>query len=175
MEPRKDESKAKKFEGLPRDFCQLAEVTFLENFTTALKGKSLKLSGRIYPSEIIVRLSLGKPKEVRADNINVSVDHDKEKNDAMDQIHLAVDILATSLQEFLDKEDEEGLEKPKEWHAFQVENQEVFIMFDSLNDELEAKADELLGEDFDPEAIDEEELGAEFFNKGNSDDNGSVH
>tara|TARA_B100001248_G_scaffold262141_1_gene256308 strand:- start:1534 stop:2031 length:498 start_codon:yes stop_codon:yes gene_type:complete len=163
MQTRKEASSGKKFEVIPPDFCALTEKTILETFAALLRNHSVKISGRIYPEEIVVRLSIFEGDSIRPENISVSLDHDMEKENAMEQIHLGIDVIASALQESMGEED---MEKPLDWHAFEVEGQDVFIMFDRIHDDLEKQADELLGDS--EENIDEEEIGADFFNQKNT-------
>src|SRR5690606_8882432 len=108
MRPRNELSFTKQYQPLPKDFCDLAEVTFKETFGESMGPKSLKITGRIYPQEIIVRLSIGGSSDLKKHNFSVSVNHDMESSTAFDQMHLGLDILASFLDDFLlaQKQDE---------------------------------------------------------------------
>lgn len=166
MKPRKEESKTKKFQPLPKDFCDLAETTFKEAFQDKLGASRIQITGRIYPDEIITRLSLGSTKSIKMHNFSVSVDHDQMASNALDQMHLGIDILASFLDDYLDANAAgEELDMPEDWHGYDVEGQQIYLIYDSINDSLEAQANELLGVQEDEELIDAEELGSEFLSQ----------
>lgn len=166
MKPRKDESLAKKYQPLPKDFCELAEATFKEAFESQLAGRKLDISGRLYPGEIVVRLSLGSKKDLKNHNFSVSVDHTQENSNALEQMHLGIDILASFLEDFLQAQaDKEELDLPMDWHVYEVEGQQIYLIYDTVNDNLEAQANELLGISENEELLDDDEFGSDFLNQ----------
>ncbi|MCB0347442.1 MAG: hypothetical protein KDD37_01335 [Bdellovibrionales bacterium] len=164
MKPRKEQSIAKKFQPLPKDFCDLAIETFKDAFKDKMQGYGLEINGRLYPEEIIVRLSLAKKSELKQHNFSVSVDHTQDMSNALDQMHLGIDILASFLEDYLEATAAgEDLDVPLDWHGYEVEGQQIYLVYDSDNDDLEKKANELLGITEDVELVDEDELGQDFF------------
>jgi hypothetical protein len=144
----------------------LAETTFKEAFQKQLGGVKLNISGRLYPAEIIVRLSIGNKINLKKHNFSVSVDHIQENFNALEQMHLGIDILASFLEDFLQAEDEkEEIDLPLDWHDYDVEGQKIYLIYDTVNDDLEAEANALLGISEDTELVDEDELGADFLSQ----------
>ena len=141
MNPRKKESK--KWSPIPAELSKQIQMVFEENFKTQLKGKSLKVEGRIYPTEILMRIGINSIGELRFNNFEVSVDHSTEKQNTIKQIHLAVDVIASLVFEYF--ENDEQHEIPLVWHEFPFENTQVWLQYSSTNADLEAEADKLLG------------------------------
>ncbi len=102
MNPRKKESK--KWSPVPPELSKQIKAVFEENFKTQLDGKALTVEGRIYPTEIIMRIGINRKGELRFNNFEVSVDHSIKEQNTISQIHVAVD------DEYLLKETEEDLE-----------------------------------------------------------------
>src|SRR4051812_43570728 len=103
MIPRKKESK--KWTDLPKDFSSQIKTVFEQNFKTQLDGKKLLVEGRIYPSEILLRVGINRPGELRYQNFEVSLDHSKIKQDVIAQIHIAVDAIASLMVEYFENEE----------------------------------------------------------------------
>lgn len=166
MKPRKEQSIAKQFQPLPKDFCDLAEGTFKDAFKDKMQDFGLQINGRLYPEEIVVRLSLAKKSDLKQHNFSVSVDHTQEMSNALDQMHLGIDILASFLEDYLEANAAgEELDVPLDWHNYEVEGQQIYLIYDSDNDSLETKANELLGITEETELVDEDELGQDFFSE----------
>lgn len=143
MNPRKKESK--KWTTLPPELTKQIKLVFEENFASQLEGKTLKVEGRIYPTEIMMRIGINTKGELRYQNFEVSVDHSQEKQDTIAKINLAVDAIASLIADFLNSGDE--FEPPLIWHEYPFEKHKIWLQFTSVNSELEAQANNLLGVD----------------------------
>ena len=141
MNPRKKESK--KWTKLPTDFSIQVKTVFEQNFKPHLEGKKLTVEGRIYPSEIVLRVGINRKGELRYHNFEVSLDHSKEKQDAISQIHIGVDAIASLMVDYFDQEEEH--EMPLVWQEYPFEKQTIWLQYTSENSTLEAEANKLLG------------------------------
>ncbi|MBC7420702.1 MAG: hypothetical protein H7328_08235 [Bdellovibrio sp.] len=141
MIPRKKESK--KWTDLPKEFSTQIKTVFEGNFKTQLDGKKLLVQGRIYQNEILLRVGINRPGELRYQNFEVSLDHSKIKQDAISQIHIAVDAIASLMVEYF--ENEEGHEMPFVWQEYPFEKQKLWLQYSSVNPDLEEEANRLLG------------------------------
>lgn len=141
MKPHKKESK--KWSPLPPELLKQIQAVFDENFKTHLDGKVLKVEGRIYPSEVLMRIGINRKGELRFHNFEVSVDHDSKKQNTILQIQLAVDAIASLMMDYF--ENNEDQEMPFVWQEYPFEKQKVWLQYSSTNPDLEAEANKLLG------------------------------
>ncbi len=141
MIPRKKESK--KWTSLPTEFSNQIKTVFEQNFKAHLTSKKLQVEGRIYPTEIVLRVGINAKGELRYKNFEVSLDHSKEKQDAIAQIHIGVDAIASLMVEYFENEEEH--EMPFVWQEYPFEKQKIWLQYTSENPDLEAEANKLLG------------------------------
>ena len=141
MKPRKKDSK--KWSQLPPELTKQIQAVFDENFKTQLDGKILKVEGRIYPAEVLMRVGINRKGELRYQNFEVSVEHDAKKQNTVLQIQLAVDAIASLMMDYF--ENDEDFEMPYLWQEYPFEKQKVWLQYSSTNTDLEREADRLLG------------------------------
>ncbi len=141
MNPRKKESK--KWTKLPADFANQIKTVFEQNFKPHLQGKKLTVEGRIYPSEIVLRVGINQKGELRFNNFEVSLDHSKEQQNAIAQIHIGVDAVASLMVDYFENEEEH--EMPLIWQKYPFDKQTIWLQYSSENSDLEAEANKLLG------------------------------
>lgn len=141
MIPRKKESK--KWSTIPTELSKQIKIVFEENFKPHLEGKTLKVEGRIYPTEILMRIGINAKGELRYQNFEVSIDHAPEKQNTIQMITTAVDAIASLMVDYFDQEEEH--EMPYIWQEYPFENQKLWLQFSSTNSDLEAEANRLLG------------------------------
>ena len=100
--------------------------------------------GRIYPTEIVLRLGLTAPKGyLRQDNFEASLQYDPEKEKALEQIHLLVDFLAEMWAAFFeDAPETEDL--PRAWNEQIFEKKSIYLRYSTENSDLEKQANALL-------------------------------
>ena len=141
MNPRKKESK--KWSELPPELTLQIKQVFEDNFRDNLNGAVLHVEGRIYPTEILMRIGIQKKGELRRQNFEVSVDHSAQAQNTISQIHLTIDAIASLVHEYF--ENNEQHELPYSWQEFPFEKQKIWLQFSSTNPDLEAEANKLLG------------------------------
>lgn len=141
MSPRKKESK--KWSKIPSELVKQIQTVFVENFKSQLSGKTLKIDGRIYPTEILMRVGINRNGELRYQNFDVSLDHSADKQNTIQQIHLAVDVIASLIYEYFENNEEHEI--PFTWQEYPFEKQNVWLQSNSENPDLESEANKLLG------------------------------
>ena len=141
MNPRKKESK--KWSNLPPEFSNQIKTVFEDNFSKYLSEKTIKVQGRIYPTEVLLRIGIHRKGELRFHNFEVSLDHSAVLQNTIPQIHLAVDAIASLMIEFF--ENEETHELPYLWREMPFEKQKIWVQFTTENPDLELEANKLLG------------------------------
>ena len=153
MEPRLKTSK--KWTPLPSELVEQIESLFTENFAEQSSGGRFLFEGRIYPGELLLRLGYLPQSALRQNNFELSIDYNSQRENLMNLIHMAVDATASLFADWL--EDEEN--KPStNWQEFSVQNKKIYARYSTLNTELEAEADRILGEDKSSLVVDEDEL-----------------
>lgn len=150
LEPRKKDSI--KWTTLPPDFSAQIKAVFEENFKEYLKNKTLKVEGRIYPSEIILRIGIQEKGRLKNENFEVSLDHSPSKQNTIPMIHLSVDAIASLMIEYFEKQTEAhetdseiDMDLPYLWKEIPFEKETIWFQFTTENPDLEAEADKLLG------------------------------
>ena len=164
MVPRKEESKSKKYSSLPGDFNELIKQSLNDSEVATLwKGKTLNVSGRIYPEELILKVGLNAEGEIRFQNFSASLDFDGESKNLIEKTQIAMEAISSMMEQFLSSTEE--MDMPEDWHSYKFDKEEIYMMFSTENDDLEAKANALLGEDFSDETteVDNDYLGLDFF------------
>ena len=141
MNPRKKESK--KWSAIPAEFSDQIKTVFEQNFQNFLKDLSIKVQGRIYPTEIVLRVGLHKKGELRHRNFEVSLDHSSVQQNTIQKIHLAVDAIGSLMVEYF--EADEAVDLPYVWREVPFEKEAVYFQFTTENPDLEEEANKLLG------------------------------
>lgn len=140
---------SKKWTAFPPEYTVQIETVFKENFAAQLKGSQLKVEGRIYPEEILLRVGFHRQGELRQANFEVSMEHSPTEQDALERIHNCVDAAASMMMDFFENEDSDDF--PRSWKEFPFQNKKLYLQFTTENSDLEKEADRLLG-------LDEEQL-----------------
>ncbi len=156
MHPRKKESK--KWSPIPTEFANQIKTVFEQNFGNYLNDKSIQVQGRIFPSEIVLRVGLHRKGELRHSNFEVSLDHSAAAQDTIAKIHLAVDAIGSLMIEFF--EADEAADLPYLWREVPFEKEQVWLQFTTENPDLEEEANKILGVKPDS-LINEDEMSEE--------------
>ncbi len=144
MKPRLATSK--KWTPLPGELVDQIREIFHEGFEEQAKGGKILVEGRIYPGELMLRVGFVEKGRLKQANFEVSLDFNAAKQNAMEQIHFAVDCAASMLEDFFEKEGD--LEEfPISWKSFDISGRKVFLQVSTENSELESAADKILGKD----------------------------
>lgn len=134
----------KKWTEFPADLNKSIKDIFKQNFAQSLgENTEVKVQGRVYSQEILLRVGLQKKGELRNTNFEVSLDHGNEESKVLETISIAVDAVASLMMDYF--ENNEDLELPFTWTEFPFNGKKVWLQYSSTNPDLEAEANKLLG------------------------------
>jgi len=145
MEPRLKTSK--KWTSFPAELTeQIREVVevFFADYEVG-NGKFV-VEGEIYPEEVLLRVGINRPGQLRQDNFEASLQYDSQKDKALDLVHVMTDFLGEAWINFLEDEPEQE-ELPRQWQKNHFENREIYLKYTTNNSDLEAQANALLDAD----------------------------
>lgn len=172
MEHRKEQKATVKSSPLPSDFLKLVSEIFSNNFEAGLKSlKKIKpapahfeASGRIYPDEIVLSVTLVHEGQIASTTVYASADFDPKASSPTIQelLERAVDAAGSVFADLfsekpgrLEQLADESLaaleEVPFEWTALEVGKRTLYVKVDKSNPALDQMADEWLAKR-DPEA-----------------------
>ena len=178
METRKS-SKART-SSLPVDYLRMVTEVFNTNFDAGLKALTkhngakafFEVNGNVYPSEVVLAVSLMQGGQLAATTVYASCDYDPKASAPTieDLLSHCVDTAGILFLQLLTPEKPENLERlahnslsaledvPYDWTAFKVERFKVYLKIDKANPSLDRLADEWLAK-HDPhaKALSEEE------------------
>ncbi len=149
IEPRLKTSS--KWVSFPTELLDQIKNVFEENFSALANRGKVIVEGRIYPEEIFFRLGYLQNGRLRQHNIEVSADFDPKKTSVISQVHACIDLVGQLFQiwEERDNEKEDKDEFIHVWTPYDYSGQRLFYKNSSINTDLEAAANELLGENVD--------------------------
>lgn len=141
MQPRLKNSK--KWTALPKELVGQIQSIFSQNFREHIAGKEVQADGRIYPEEILIHVSIKPKNTLKQAGWDVSIAYKRDKDNVLKLLHLAVDAIGSLFeQQFTAESDEEF---PRIWQQVDFEGRPIFIQYTTVNTELEAQADAILG------------------------------
>lgn len=135
-----------KWTELPSEFANKVRKVFADNFKTEAAAGRFIVEGRIYPEEIVIRIGYLENGRLKQVNFEASSAYSKEKANSFDKLYLCVDAIASMMEEAFASETDEDLDFPLHWREYDFEGQPVFLQHSTVNSELEAEADRILGE-----------------------------
>ena len=142
MNPRTKTSQ--KWTDLPAELKTQISSIFKQNFAEQLgEDSEVRTEGRVYSSEILLRVGLHRKGALRFANFEVSIDHKNDPEKVVELIYLAVDAIGSLMTEYF--ENDEDIELPYTWMEYPFNGQKVWLQFSTDNPDLEAEADKLLG------------------------------
>lgn len=143
---------SKKWTNLPKDFLAQVEEVFNNNFAEESKIGSFKAEGRVYPTEIVLRVGYLEKGRLKQCNLEVSVNL-AANEEAIKKIHLCVDALGSLFVDYFEaieggsEDPTEELDIPLVWKEFPFQDEKIFLQYSTVNSDLELEADRLLGVD----------------------------
>lgn len=147
MEPRLKTSK--KWTSLPEELLEQVQSILAETFDKEAKKGDFMVSGRIYPEELIVRIGYIENGCITQANGEVSITYNPKNDNIHKLISTAVDCAGGLIELYFENPDEDF---PREWQEHTFDKKQLFIKFSTINEDLEKKADEILGQ-IDIEAL----------------------
>lgn len=143
MNPRLASSK--KWTEFPNDYIEQIRSVFQENYTEQLKNSTIHVEGRIYPEEVVIRVGIHEKGRLAQMNFEISAQYSPKDIDAVDKIHDAIDFIASAMDEYFEEPEEADF--PTTWTKVDFEKRDLYFQVSTVNTELEAMADKLLGDE----------------------------
>ncbi len=151
---------SKKWTAFPTEFQENILKTFEENFSHKLNPGKFIAESRIYPSEILFRIGFLESGRLFQANFEASIEY-IGMDGATQAINLCIDSTASMLEQYYDSQ--QLMDMPRDWKEFDFDKKKIYLKFSTLNTQLEAEADKILGvyEDHLIQEHDEDELAKE--------------
>lgn len=141
MQPRLKTSK--KWSPLPQELIKQIQSVFSQSFQEHIKGGKIEAGGRIYPEEILIKVGYKAGGGLRQKNWEISLPYKKDKDNVLKLLHLAVDAVGALFEQLFNSDDD--VDFPRIWEEIDFEERKIWIQYTTINNELETKANELLG------------------------------
>ena len=142
MQPRLKTSK--KWTPLPSELMKQIQSVFSQGFKEQTKGAKVEAQGRIYPEEIVIAVGLKFSGVLRQTNWQISIAYVKNKDNVLKLLHTGVDVIGALFEQSFSAENDHDF--PRIWEEVDFEGRKVFVQYSTANNELEAAAEKLLGE-----------------------------
>jgi hypothetical protein len=149
---------------LPADFLKKVRAVFEGQFPIETDNGEFIVEGRIYPSEIIVRVGYLENGRLKQVNFEASMDltekptmpsgevedpkeHAERESKTMENLYVCIDALGSLLEEYFEigDDEEEGMDIDVHWRPFDFEGDTVYLQTSTVNTRLEEEADRILG------------------------------
>lgn len=141
MQPRLKYSS--KWTPLPAELTQQIQDLFTENFSTYANEGHFFVEGRIYLKEVLLGVGYRPHQQLKQTNFEISIEYNRNKDNMLQMIHLAVDCAASLMDQYFTAENPDF---PVSWQSVDFMDRPIYWQYTSVNTELEAQADRLLGE-----------------------------
>ena len=145
MNPRLKTSK--KWTAFPADYVSQITQVFQDVFGKHLNKAKLVVEGRIYSEEVLLRVGFLEKGRLKQNNFEVSMNYNFEKQDAVERIHDSIDAAAALMTEFFEASEEDELDLPRIWKEIDFGKKKIYVQYSTVNTDLEAQGDALLGMD----------------------------
>lgn len=154
MNPRLSSSKT--WTHFPEEFLEQVQDLVSESFEEHLiEGASLHLEGRIYQEELLFRLGIKISGQLKQNNFEVSAQYNPEAQNVKKIMYHCIEAAASMMAEYFEWNDRpqtatedtssEEIDFPREWTEFNFEGVPLFLQYSTINTDLEAEANRILG------------------------------
>jgi hypothetical protein len=141
MQPRL--SSSRKWSALPAEFLKQVQGVFEESFKKEIDGGKVTVQGKIFPEEVLIRVTYKKAKSLKESGFDISVGYKQPKDNVLKILHMAVDAGASLMEQLFTNEDDHDF--PRTWEEVTFENRPIYVQYTTENGELETEANKLLG------------------------------
>lgn len=154
MNPRLSSSKT--WTHFPEEFLEQVQNLVSENFEEHLiDGASLHLEGRIYQEELLFRLGIKITGQLKQNNFEVSAQYNPAAQNVKKIMYHCIEAAASMMAEYFEwynrpstaaeETTSEEIDFPREWTEFNFEGLPLFMQYTTINSDLEAEANRILG------------------------------
>ena len=132
---------------LPEEFAFKVLSALEKEFPEQFKVGEFITEGKIFDTEILIRIGYLENGRLRQINFEASLDYDREKaENILENFYTCIDALAVWMHQYFESvAKDEDVDLPLVWRASDFKNQTVFFQFSTVNSRLEQEADRLLG------------------------------
>lgn len=132
---------------LPEEFAFKVLSALEKEFPEQSKVGEFITEGKIFDSEILVRIGYLENGRLRQINFEASLDYDRERTeDIIENFYICIDALAGWMHQYFEQvAKDEDVDLPLVWRASDFKNNTVFFQYSTVNSRLEQEADRLLG------------------------------
>lgn len=150
--PRKPESV--QWTAFPEELVSKIKEVFTQTYLKETQDKSFMIEGRIFQSEILLRVGLLTSGKLVQDNFESSIDLTTPKDNVHERIYICVDALGRCFDDYFalqgeEPEDEEesplSLPYSRDWEEIDLDGVLLHVRYSSVNTLLEREADRILG------------------------------
>ena len=141
---------------LPDDFTSKVAKVFKDEFKAEAARGEFVIEGRIYSQEAVIRIGYLESGRLKQVNFEASMDlpqrteateegGEDTADKAMDRIYACIDALGSVMEEFFEMDEEDEIDIPLRWRAYEFEGETVYLQHSTVNTRLEEEADRILG------------------------------
>lgn len=150
--PRKPESRS--WTAFPEELSEKIKEVFTQTYLKEKTGKSFVIEGRLYESEILLRVGLLTMGRIAQDNFEASIDFKTPDDNVHARIHLCVDAIGQCFDSYFEDQitdsedrddDEDLLGYSRNWEEIDLDGDLLYLRYSSVNSLLEREADRMLG------------------------------
>lgn len=142
MQPRLPSSR--KWTALPKELATQIQSVFSQSFKDHLKTGRIEADGRIYPEELLLRVGYSGQGRLKQSHFLVSMAYKRDKDNVVKLIHIAVDAAGSLMEQYFATDDDHDF--PRVWTEFEFEGRTLYVQYSTVNLQLEAEADRILGQ-----------------------------
>jgi hypothetical protein len=143
MQPRL--SSSRRWAALPKELVSQIQSIFTESFRAQIGKNSIQMEGRIYPQEILMRVSIVPHQGgLKQSGFEISLPYHKEKDNVLKLVHLGLDAFGSLFEQYFGSSDDQDF--PRIWQEADFEGRKLYFQYSTTNTDLEAQADRLLGQ-----------------------------
>ena len=149
---------SKQWSDLPAELIRDLMKIFTSQFKAEAARGEFMIEGRIYPEELVMRAGFLEKGRLAQINFEASMDLpknstgplseedlDNEDSKTMSSLYTCIDALGSLMEEYFELSEDEEIDVPKRWQAFDFEGETVYLQHSTFNSKLEEEADRILG------------------------------
>lgn len=143
MHPRLESSK--QWSPFPPEYSEKIREVFEQNYESQKGEGHFMVEGRIYPEEILLRVGFQQKSRLSQANFEGSLTYDPKKEKAQDRIGVLIDAIGAWFDHYFEEGQNDTADYPKHWEEYDFLEDVLFMQFSTVNTDLEAQANALLG------------------------------
>lgn len=149
---------------LPTELIDKIKSVFESEFQTEAAQGDFLVEGRLYQSEVVLRIGFlekGRLKQInfeasmdiptvdadqnQVEEQNSDLDNFGSSSPAMNCLYSCIDSLGCVMDEYFDLASDDEIDIPTNWEEYDFEGEQIYLRHSTVNTRLEQEADRLLG------------------------------